>query len=460
MENKQFNLECNQIMAARNLETNSIINTILNKEGKSLEKGDAQKAVLAHILPELLAYGIVERTTTAEIAEACNCKSTVVNNVLGFVGFKYERDRVTHKQTESKGLFERYYQHEYTDDTCNKMKKTSSVFNIVATEKLFDLYRELGLTVEVDSDKLAKLHKDSLEKAYTKKTTREYITVTITKNSVVFKNLAGTTETVNYEGAEEAIHAIQSLQDTTSFQPKATEMEIETEEDVETLLQANADLEDDGSLDDLSFLDELMADDNIEELEWIELEDEEETEEPQPQVEEAPVEEYIQPKALLLPAPVAHVSRKIQPEMPQYDVIELPTATSLETSNVQEEVLPEAPVVKKSYDDEEEFGTKRNREYKSAPVFDEYEEDDCEDIQDDEFMDFFDEDEEMEWEIEESTPSVSKPSSFEAVINGEPTTVFIDRNGFYTGYYIFVDGEEVSISKYDIENYDEVSEYL
>lgn len=287
MENKQFNLECNQIMAARNLETNSIINTILNKEGKSLEKGDAQKAVLAHILPELLAYGIVERTTTAEIAEACNCKSTVVNNVLGFVGFKYERDRVTHKQTESKGLFERYYQHEYTDDTCNKMKKTSSVFNIVATEKLFDLYRELGLTVEVDSDKLAKLHKDSLEKAYTKKTTREYITVTITKNSVVFKNLAGTTETVNYEGAEEAIHAIQSLQDTTSFQPKATEMEIETEEDVEALLQANADLEDDGSLDDLSFLDELMADDNIEELEWIELEDEEETEEPQPQVEEA-----------------------------------------------------------------------------------------------------------------------------------------------------------------------------
>ena len=265
MENKQFQLECNQLVAARKLETSKFIGRVLNKEGKTLEKSQAQIAILAHILPELLTYGIIERITTAEIAEACECGTTMVNNVLGFAGFKYERDKVTHKQTESKGLFERYYQHEYTDDTCTKQKRTSSVFNIVATQELFNLLSdELGLTIMVEEAHLNDLHSKSKEKAYTKKTVRETIVVTVTKESVVFKNILGTTESTTYQGIEEAMEVLNSLQDEVVVESKIEEMEV-VEDTVEEEVEEETIIED-------SRLQALLADDT-DELELYELED-------------------------------------------------------------------------------------------------------------------------------------------------------------------------------------------
>ena len=199
MDNKDFRKQCELNIISKSSKVNNFIKKLLSKEGKNIEQKEAAIAILSFILPDLLDYGCILRLTTKDIAEACNCDISWVNRVLGFVGFKYERDRVTHKDEYSKGMFERYYQIEYIDDTMTKKKRTTSVFNIVATEKFFEtIKKELGIDVEVDKVALKKLHEESKKKAYIKKVKLETIWVPVVKQTSIVIDSNGTTQEVDY----------------------------------------------------------------------------------------------------------------------------------------------------------------------------------------------------------------------------------------------------------------------
>ena len=120
---------------------------MLNKEECDISLIKKQIEVLEHILNELIEHGCIIRTSTIELASICKCKDATINRVLTSAGFKYDRDRRTHiEEDTTSGLFERYWQEER--DNCNRLKRNSSIFDIIATEKLYTtLNEELGMEI-------------------------------------------------------------------------------------------------------------------------------------------------------------------------------------------------------------------------------------------------------------------------------------------------------------------------